>query len=81
MGTGICEEVGCDYPISRVEAMEGVCNGDKRSADNCSLNCGKKKCDPESISGCQPVHQSKYLLPKIGGVDTQVSTSATSCLE
>ena len=38
VGTCICEEVGRDYPISRVEAMEGVCNGDKRRADNCSLN-------------------------------------------
>ena len=36
--TGKCEEVGRDYPISRIEAMEGVYNGYKRCADDCSLN-------------------------------------------
>ncbi len=39
MGTGVCEEVGCDDPISRVEAMEGICNGDKCCADDRSLDC------------------------------------------
>ena len=37
MSTGV-REVGCDYPISRVEAMEDVCNGDKCCADDRSLN-------------------------------------------
>ena len=38
MRIGICEEVGCDDPISRVEAMEGVSNGDKCCADYGSLD-------------------------------------------
>lgn len=53
--TGICEEVGCDDLISRVEAMEGVRNGDKCCADYGSLDGRKKRRGPKSTD-CQPVH-------------------------
>ena len=39
VGTSICEQVGCDHPISRVEAMERVGNRDECRADNGSLDC------------------------------------------
>ena len=51
MDTSVCEEVGGDNPISRIEAVEGVCNGDKCCADDRSLNCGKKKGNPKP-AGC-----------------------------
>lgn len=38
MGTRIGKEVRCDNPVARVEAMKGVCNGNKRRADDCGLD-------------------------------------------
>lgn len=46
--TGICEVVGCDDSISRVEAMEGVRNGDKCCADYGSLD-GRKESAIQSL--------------------------------
>lgn len=53
--TCICEVVGYDDPISRVEAMDGVRNGDKCCADYGSLDGREEKCDPKSTD-YQRVH-------------------------
>ena len=80
--TGVCEEVGCDNPVSRVEAMEGVCNGDECCADNRSLDRREEKRNPEPTRGGQPVHGTKGILCRLRDVGiTLVSRHATSSPE